>query len=108
MRGDSRPMETRAAVGSAGFFDSSIEGQVDGTDSKRSPGSTLKPLLYALAIDQGVIHPLTVLKDAPASFGGFSPENFDGRFVGPITATEARGRSRNVPAVTTDLKTPRH
>ena len=97
---DSRTMEIKASVGSAGFFDSSIEGQVDGTDSKRSPGSTLKPFLYALAIDQGVIHPLTVLKDAPASFGGFSPENFDGRFVGPITATEALVRSRNVPAVT--------
>src|SRR5213079_12303 len=96
---DSRTMEIKAAVGSAGFFDSSIEGQVDGTDSKRSPGSTPKPLLYALAIDQGVIHPLTVLKDAPASFGSFSPENFDGRFVGPITATDALIRSRNVPAV---------
>ena len=59
----------------------------------------MKPFIYALALDQGLIHPLTVLKDAPTAFGPFSPENFDGRFVGPITATEALGRSRNVPAV---------
>jgi penicillin-binding protein 1C len=72
---------------------------VNGTLAKRSPGSALKPFIYALAIDQGLIHPLTVLKDAPTSFGPYSPENFDGRFVGPITATEALTRSRNVPAV---------
>ena len=50
-------------------------------------------------MDQGVIHPLTVLKDAPTAFGTFSPENFDGRFVGPITARDALIRSRNIPAV---------
>jgi penicillin-binding protein 1C len=67
--------------------------------TKRSPGSALKPFIYALAIDQGLIHPLTMLKDAPTSFGAYSPENFDGRFVGPISATQALVRSRNVPAV---------
>ena len=92
-------MSVRAAIGSARFFDGSIAGQVNGTLAKRSPGSALKPFLYALAIDQGLIHPLTVLKDAPTSFGAFSPENFDGRFVGPLTATEALVRSRNVPAM---------
>lgn len=96
---DYRTMEVKAVVGSAGFFDDSIQGQVNGTLAKRSPGSALKPFIYALAIDQGVIHPRSVLKDAPTSFGPFSPENFDGAFVGPITAHDALIRSRNVPAV---------
>ena len=96
---DYRDMSVRAMVGSADFNSAAIDGQVNGTLAKRSPGSALKPFIYALAIDQGLIHPLTVLKDAPTSFGPYSPENFDGRFVGPITATEALARSRNVPAV---------
>lgn len=97
---DYRDLSVRAMVGSADFSSADIEGQVNGTLAKRSPGSALKPFIYALAIDQGLIHPLTVLKDAPASFGPYSPENFDGRFVGPITATDALTRSRNLPAVT--------
>jgi penicillin-binding protein 1C len=96
---DYRDMSVRSVIGSARFFDAAIAGQVNGTLAKRSPGSALKPFIYALAIDQGLIHPLTVLKDAPTSFGPFSPENFDGRFVGPITASDALVRSRNVPAV---------
>ena len=96
---DYRDMSVRAMVGSADFDSVAIDGQVNGTLAKRSPGSALKPFIYALAIDQGLIHPLTVLKDAPTSFGPYSPENFDGRFVGPITATDALTRSRNVPAV---------
>lgn len=96
---DTRDMSVRAMVGSADFNSTAISGQVNGTLAKRSPGSALKPFIYALAIDQGLIHPLTVLKDAPTSFGPFSPENFDGRFVGPITATDALIRSRNIPAV---------
>jgi penicillin-binding protein 1C len=96
---DLADMGVKAAVGSVDFSDDSIAGQVNGNFAKRSPGSALKPFIYALAIDQGLIHPLTMLKDAPAHFGSYSPENFDGRFVGPISATEALIRSRNVPAV---------
>ncbi len=96
---DHRDLSVRALVGSADFNARGIAGQVNGTLAKRSPGSALKPFIYALAMDQGLIHPLTVIKDAPTSFGAFSPENFDGRFVGPVTATEALSRSRNVPAV---------
>jgi len=96
---DRRSMEVVASVGSADFFDERIEGQVDGTRAKRSPGSALKPFLYALAVEQGLIHARTVLKDAPARFRGYDPENFDGRFAGPLGATEALVRSRNVPAV---------
>ncbi len=105
---DWRDMSVRGLVGSANFFDAELQGQVDGTHAKRSPGSALKPFIYALAIDQGLIHPLSVLKDAPVAFGPFSPENFDGAFVGPITATESLIRSRNVPAVglSSRLKSP--
>jgi penicillin-binding protein 1C len=96
---DSRDMAVRAWVGSADFWNVDIDGQVNGVTAKRSPGSTLKPFVYALALDQGVLHPRTILRDAPSSFGPFTPENFDGRFYGPIPAEEALVRSRNVPAV---------
>ena len=96
---DSRDMSVRAAVGSAGYFNARIFGQVNGTQAKRSPGSTLKPFIYALGIDEGVIHPQTMLKDSPLTFGSYSPENFDGKFAGPISAQEALIRSRNVPAL---------
>jgi penicillin-binding protein 1C len=96
---DTRTMAVKAMVGSADFFNSGIEGQVNGTLGKRSPGSTLKPFVYALGIDQGVLHPATILRDAPSAFGPFSPENFDGQFVGPISAKDALIKSRNIPAV---------
>jgi penicillin-binding protein 1C len=91
--------EVRAMVGSADYFNDGIDGQVNGTLAKRSPGSTLKPFIYGLALDQGILHPQTILKDAPSNFGPFSPENFDGRFIGPISAEQALVRSRNIPAV---------
>lgn len=96
---DARTLEVRALVGSADFTDESIEGQVNGVTAKRSPGSVLKPFIYALAMDQGLIHPRTVLKDAPAAFGAYAPENFDGTFSGPVSASDALTRSRNVPSV---------
>ena len=96
---DVRTMGVLAQIGSADFFNVQINGQVDGTRSRRSPGSTLKPFVYALALEQGLIHPLSVLADAPRSFGDYNPENFDRDFLGPIRATDALARSRNVPAV---------
>ena len=95
---DWRDMSIKAWVGSADYWKQG-DGQVNGVLAKRSPGSTLKPFVYALALDQGVLHPQTMLRDAPTSFGPFTPENFDGRFVGPIAAEDALIRSRNVPAV---------
>ena len=97
---DTRGMQVLAQVGSANFADITISGQVDVTASARSPGSTLKPFIYALALEQGLIHPLSILQDAPRSFGSYNPENFDHEFVGPIRATDALARSRNIPAVT--------
>ncbi len=96
---DTRTMDVLAQIGSADFFSAEIEGQVDGTRAPRSPGSTLKPFVYALALQQGLIHPLSILSDAPHSFGDYNPENFDREFVGPIRACDALARSRNLPAV---------
>ncbi|MBK0001620.1 penicillin-binding protein 1C [Erwinia sp. S38] len=96
---DSRDMGVRALVGSADYFNRPIQGQVNGTTAKRSPGSTLKPFIYALGMEQGVLHPMTVLKDVPSTFGSYAPENFDRRFLGPVTATDALNFSRNIPAV---------
>jgi len=105
---DWRDMSVKAWIGSADYWNEAIDGQVNGVLAKRSPGSTLKPFAYALALDQGVLHPRTMLRDAPTSFGPFTPENFDGRFFGPIPAEEALVRSRNIPAVwvATQLKDP--
>lgn len=96
---DSRDMSIKAMLGSADFFNNHIGGQINGVNIKRSPGSTLKPLIYALAIDQSLIHPGTVLKDVPHSFGSYNPENFDNDFVGPIKAKDALTLSRNIPAI---------
>ena len=96
---DHRSMDVLAAVGSAGFFNARVQGQVDGTRAKRSPGSTLKPLLYAMALDDGLIHPMSLLKDAPIRYAAYAPENFDRGFLGPVTATDALNLSRNVPAI---------
>ena len=92
-------MEVEAMVGSADFFNRAIDGQVNGVSAKRSPGSALKPFVYALAMDQGLIHPMTLLKDSPTRFAGFTPENYDKRFLGPVFARNALITSRNVPAV---------
>ena len=96
---DTRDMGIKALVGSADYFDRGLSGQVNGTLARRSPGSALKPFIYALGFDQGILHPQTVLRDVPTSFGPYTPENFDGQFLGPITATDALNRSRNIPAV---------
>jgi penicillin-binding protein 1C len=105
---DTRDMGIKALVGSANYHDRALQGQVNGTLARRSPGSTLKPFIYALGFDQGILHPQTVLRDVPTSFGPYTPENFDGRFFGPITATDALNRSRNIPAVwvASQLHTP--
>lgn len=96
---DTREMSVKAAIGSADFFNPSIDGQIDGTTIPRSPGSTLKPFIYGLALDQGLIHPNTILKDTPHQFGQYNPENFDYDFMGPVKAKDALVLSRNIPAI---------
>ncbi|BCA95456.1 penicillin-binding protein 1C [Legionella antarctica] len=96
---DTRDMGIKSLMGSADFFNKKIGGQINGVETKRSPGSVLKPFIYGLALDQGLIHPNTVLKDVPHSFSGYNPENFDYDFMGPVKAKDALVLSRNIPAV---------
>ncbi len=96
---DNTSMEARAYVGSVSFGDKARLGHVDMVQAWRSPGSTLKPFLYALALDDGLIHSESLFIDAPQSFGGYRPGNFDTAFNGPIGAAQALRLSLNVPAV---------
>ncbi len=91
--------EVLARVGSADFFDEQRRGFVDMTRAVRSPGSTLKPLIYGLAFEGGIAHPETLLEDRPTSFNGYTPQNFDKRFRGTLTARAALQMSLNIPAV---------
>ncbi|WP_027723217.1 penicillin-binding protein 1C [Maridesulfovibrio zosterae] len=93
--------EIIALVGSADFFEHSYGGAIDLTETKRSPGSTLKPFLYALAFDQGKLTPQTFLYDIPVDYSGYSPENYDRTWKGQITVKQALAKSLNVPAVNT-------
>ena len=94
-----KTMEVLAHIGSAAYFDKSIFGENDGVAARRSPGSTLKPLIYAAAADMGFIHGMTLMKDAKINFGVYAPENADNEFYGPILARDALTHSRNVPAI---------
>lgn len=96
---DNASLEARAYVGSVEFADKARLGHVDMVKAWRSPGSTLKPFLYGLALDDGLIHSESLLVDAPQSFGDYRPGNFDMAFNGPIGAAEALRLSLNVPAV---------
>ncbi|MEO8613672.1 MAG: penicillin-binding protein 1C [Luteolibacter sp.] len=91
--------EVLAYVGSADYSDRGILGMVDGLRAQRSPGSAVKPFIYGMAMDQGLIHPRSLLTDGPMVFHDYNPENFEGEFMGPIHADEALARSRNIPAV---------
>ena len=95
---DLRTRETRALVGGA-FGAEARAGSLDLTRATRSPGSALKPFLYAMAFEQGLVRPDTLLSDLPRRFGAYAPENFDRGFVGRITAAEALRLSLNLPAV---------
>lgn len=96
---DNATLEARAYVGSVEFADKARLGHVDMVKAWRSPGSTLKPFLYGLALDDGLIHSESLLIDAPQAFGDYRPGNFDMAFNGPVGAAEALRLSLNVPAV---------
>lgn len=91
--------EVLAYVGSADFANANDGGQVDGIRAERQPGSTLKPLLYGLCIDNGLLTPKTVLHDVPLNIKGFVPENFDEKFRGYVSMDYALCNSLNIPAV---------
>lgn len=96
---DNESRDILALVGSRDFDDSETQGQVNGARAPRSPGSALKPFIYALALDRGLISEKSILFDVPVDYSGYSPENYDGLFNGPVTARGALIRSLNVPAV---------
>ncbi len=96
---DNKQSVGRAYLGSSDFFSVKRQGQVDMAQALRSPGSTLKPFIYALAMDRQFLHSETLLEDRPMAFGGYRPENFSKTFHGRISARQALQQSLNVPAV---------
>lgn len=96
---DNDSLEIKAYAGSADFSDQTRYSHVDMVRGVRSPGSTLKPFLFAQALDDGLVHSESMLMDAPLSFGGYAPGNFQAAFSGPVSVSEALQRSLNVPAV---------
>jgi penicillin-binding protein 1C len=91
--------EVLARVASPDYFDERRAGQVDLTHAVRSPGSTLKPFIYGLGFEDGLIHPDTLIEDRPLRYGSYAPENFDLTFQGTVTIRRALQQSLNVPAV---------
>jgi penicillin-binding protein 1C len=91
--------EIRARVGAADYADSARGGGVDMSLKPRSPGSALKPFIYAMAFERGLAHPQTILFDRPARYGAYAPKNFDSGFEGPVTARRALQQSLNLPAL---------
>jgi penicillin-binding protein 1C len=96
---DNETGEVRASVGGVDYFSAERAGSLDLTGALRSPGSALKPFIYALAFDNGIAHPETMLEDRPARYGVYVPENFDMTFQGMVSARKALQLSLNVPSV---------
>lgn len=96
---DHTDMSVRGWVGSVDMNDDSRFGHVDMVNAIRSPGSVLKPFIYGLALDDGLIHPASLLQDVPRRTGDYRPWNFDSGFHGPVSMSEALVRSLNLPAV---------
>ncbi|HEX4957824.1 MAG TPA: penicillin-binding protein 1C [Lacibacter sp.] len=88
-----------AYVGSGDFKDTLDGGQVNGAAAVRQPGSTLKPLIYGLCFDEGLLTPKRTMNDVPVNYGGYAPENYDKTFNGPVTVEYALEHSLNIPAV---------
>ena len=96
---DNATGEVRAQVGSPDYMSKERAGAIDMTLAMRSPGSALKPFIYALAFEGGLAHPETLLDDRPSRYGIYQPENFDLAFQGTVTARKALQMSLNLPAV---------
>ncbi|MFK4825846.1 penicillin-binding protein 1C [Paenochrobactrum sp. BZR 588] len=96
---DSRNGNILASVGSANYFDSRIQGWIDMSRAVRSPGSTLKPFIYGLAFEQGLVAQETIIQDRPTDFAGYSPRNFDMSYQGDVSIRQALQMSLNVPTI---------
>ena len=96
---DNKTRHVIAYLGSPDFGDTQHAGQVDGVWAYRSPGSALKPLIYGIAFDKGLLTPKTTMEDLPTDFSGYAPENYNRTFNGVITVETALANSLNVPAV---------
>ncbi|WP_420959858.1 penicillin-binding protein 1C [Brucella sp. IR073] len=96
---DASTGEILGHVGSADYFDDKRWGWIDMTKIPRSPGSTLKPFIYGLAFEDGLVRQETIIEDRPASFSGYRPHNFDMSYQGDVTIREALQLSLNVPAI---------
>ncbi len=96
---DNKTNKVITYLGSSNFNDTTDGGQVNGANAVRQPGSTLKPLLYALCFDEGLLTPKTVMTDVPVNYEGYAPENYDKKFNGYVTTEFALEHSLNIPAV---------
>ena len=96
---DNRTGEIRAHIGSADYFSAARDGAIDMTQALRSPGSALKPFIYALAFETGLAHPETMLEDRPTRYGLYAPEDFTLGYEGNVTARHALQMSLNLPAI---------
>ena len=96
---ENRTRNVKAYIGSQEFMDMENEGQVDGVIARRSPGSILKPFLYALSIDEGLIAPESLVQDVPMFFANFNPQNANKKYTGMIEARQALISSLNIPFV---------
>lgn len=99
MMADAETGEILAEVGAADYFDASRSGWIDMTRQSRSPGSTLKPFIYGLAFEEGIVAQETIVEDRPADFFGYRPKNFDMTYQGDVSVRQALQLSLNVPAV---------
>src|SRR5450631_247586 len=88
-----------AYLGSADFYDSLDGGEVNGASAVRQPGSTLKPFLYGLCLDGGLLTPKQIINDVAVNYQGYAPENFDRKFNGYVSMEYALEHSLNIPAV---------
>ena len=96
---DNRTNQVISYLGSSNFNDTTDGGQVNGANAVRQPGSTLKPLLYAMCFDEGLLTPKTIMTDVPVNYEGYAPENYDKKFNGYVTTEYALEHSLNIPAV---------
>jgi len=98
---DNKTMEVLAYCASADFQNKTAQGEVDAIQALRSPGSTLKPLIFAQAFDEGILHPHAMILDVPTDYSGFKPVNYDLRYRGRVRVNHALQQSLNIPAVRT-------